>query len=140
MTRKMNVTVHVSHDGNDFRYHYSGDVLNREGDIEVTGDKGKPVMIEFTVFEGDGIEEVFFQADAKKAIRVGPKDVKACPPMLPGAEFEDEQHGNSKKVLTIRDKGNSNGEFQYALYFRAKRTGGQPEDVYCDPMIINNMN
>lgn len=139
MTRKMNVTVHVSHDGTRFGYHYSGDVKDDEGTIEVTGDKG-PTRIEFTAAAGDGVDEVGFFGLPKQSIRIGAKGAKACPPVDESDEFDDEQHGNSKKTLSVRDKGNNNGEFQYALYFRAKRTGGQPEDVYCDPMIINNFN
>lgn len=140
MTRKMSVTVQVSHDGNEFQYLYSGDVLDDGGTIEVTGTKGTPVKIEFTAKNGKDVDEVSFLEDAKKSIRIGPKDVRTCPPDLPNDEFDDEQHGNSKKVLTVKDKANNNGKFQYALFFRAQRMGGQPEVVSSDPMIINNFN
>lgn len=139
MTRKKSVTVRVSHGTDGFGYHYSGDVKDDKGRIEVTGDKG-PTKIEFTAAAGDGVDEVSFFGEPKQSIRIGPKGAKACPPVEESDEFDDEQHGNSKKTLSVRDKGNTNGEFRYALFFRVQRTGGQPEDVSDDPMIINNMN
>lgn len=135
MTRTMNVTVQVSHVSNTFQYHYSGDVKDTGGTIEVP--PGAPVKIQFTATEGQGVDDVSFADDAKKAIRIGPKDDKTCPPVASTGEFEDEQHGNSKKILSVKDKCSTKGDFQYALFFQVTKTGGKPQAESSDPMIIN---
>jgi len=138
-TRKLGMTVSVSHSQSGYNFVFTPDQhVDEQGTITVKGKKDEVVVLEFLAEEGNGIEEVEFLEDPTDSIVVGDAGVTGCPPP-PGTEFDEPGHvGGNRRKLKIRDKKNKAGKFCYALWFRVVRSDGTVDTAFFDPMIINN--
>lgn len=135
--RAIDITVHVSHTGDDsYGYAFSGGA-DAQGTVIVGGAKDDRVRLRFHAEVGLGISKAEFLGDAKDSIVVGAAGDSSCPPS-PGTEFEDAGHvSGTRKTLKIDDKKSAEGYFTYVLWFRVTHLDGVVDIARCDPMIIN---